>query len=200
MGIITLLKSLWEILIPTKKAEKSFFTKDIFKDKPYSIGDYTYGKPEILFDNSGAKLTIGKFCSISGETVIFLGGNHRTDWNSTYPFMDIFKDNSNTSKIMGHPKTNGDVVIGNDVWLGYNVTIMSGVVIADGAVVAANSTVTKSIGPYEIWGGNPAKFIRKRFSDSRIKKLLEIQWWDWEIDKILKYSDVICNNSDINIQ
>ena len=57
---------------------------------------------------------------------------------------------------------------------------MPGVKIADGAVIAARAVVTKDIGPYEIWGGNPARFIKKRFSDEHIEKLLQIKWWDWD--------------------
>ena len=54
--------------------------------------------------------------------------------------------------------------IGNDVWIGSNVTIMSGVTIGDGAVIANNSHVVKNIDPYSIVGGNPAKFIKFRFT------------------------------------
>jgi chloramphenicol O-acetyltransferase type B len=61
---------------------------------------------------------------------------------------------------------------------------MPGIKIADGAVVGARSLVTKNIGAYEIWGGNPARLIKKRFSDEDIKKLLQIKWWDWSIEKI----------------
>jgi acetyltransferase-like isoleucine patch superfamily enzyme len=200
MGIITRLKSLWEILNPTKKAKKSFFTKDIFKDKPYSIGDYTYGKPEILFDNSGAKLTIGKFCSIADEVTIFLGGNHRTDWISTYPFKIIFGDHPIAFKIKGHPATKGDVNIGNDVWIGHGVTIMSGISIGDGAVIAAKSVITKDVGSYEIWGGNPAKKIKNRFTESEIEKLISIAWWNWDIKEILNKSDLLSDNYVYNLK
>lgn len=54
-----------------------------------------------------------------------------------------------------------------------------GVTIGDGAVIGAGSIVTKDVGPYEIWAGNPAKLIRKRFDDETIKKLLKTQWWNW---------------------
>ena len=86
--------------------------------------------------------------------------------------------------IRDSPTTKGDVVIGNDVWIGRGVTILSGVKIGDGAVISAESVVTKEVGSYEIWGGNPAKFIRKRFSAEEIAKLQEIHWWTWEIEKI----------------
>ena len=50
--------------------------------------------------------------------------------------------------------------IGRDVWIGSGSVILSGIEIGDGAIVAAGSVVTKSVGKYEIWAGNPAKFIK----------------------------------------
>ena len=55
------------------------------------------------------------------------------------------------------------VVIQDDVWCGANITILKGVTIGSGAVIAAGSIVTKNVPPCEIWGGVPAKFIKKRF-------------------------------------
>ena len=55
-----------------------------------SIGKYTYGTPNILWKNSNAKLAIGKFCSIASNVNIYLGGNHMTDWVTTYPFGHIY--------------------------------------------------------------------------------------------------------------
>lgn len=169
-----------------KEESNCFFTKDYFKNSKFVIGEYTYGKPDVKFNCDEANLYIGKFCSIADRVTIFLGGNHRTDWITTYPFNDLPKYFPGASHIKGHPATKGNVVIGNDVWIGYNSTIMSGINIAEGAVIAAQSVVTKNIGPYEIWGGNPAKFIRKRFSDETIEFLLDIKWWDWPLEKILE--------------
>ena len=165
--------------------QNSFFTKDIFKDKKYIIGDFTYGHPIIIFENDDANLFIGKYCSIAEGVTIFLGGNHRQDWITTYPFNALPMYFLNSNKILGHPSTNGNVKIGNDVWIGKSVTIMSGISVDNGAIIAANAVVTKNIGPYEIWGGNPAKFIKKRFSDEDIRKLIELKWWEKHDDWIL---------------
>lgn len=70
------------------------------------------------------------------------------------------------------------VVIGSDVWIGNNVIIMDGITIADGAIVAAGAVVTKSVEPYTVVGGVPAKIIKKRFADDEIDSLLRIRWWD----------------------
>ncbi len=164
-----------------------FYTKDFFKDKNFVIGEFTYGKPNVLFENVEANLHIGKFTSIANNVTIFLGGNHKTDWISTYPFNCIpDKEFSEFNYLEGHPSTKGDVAIGNDVWIGTNATILSGVNIGDGAVIGTNSVVSKDIGPYEIWVGNPAKFIRKRFTDEQINELLKLKWWNWTLEEIKK--------------
>jgi len=163
-------------------------TRDIlasqYPGEGYEAGHYTYGTPEVLSFGEGRKVKIGNFCSIAGGVRIFLGGNHRWDWVTTYPFSAI---DESAAGIHGHPYINGDVVIGNDVWLGLSCVIMSGVTIGDGACVAAGSVVTKDVAPYSIVGGNPAHIIRKRFTDVQIEKLLTIKWWDWSIEKIRNY-------------
>lgn len=68
--------------------------------------------------------------------------------------------------------------IGNDVWIGYGVKICEGVTVGDGAVVGAGSLITKSIEPYAIYAGVPAKKIGQRFDDETVAKLLELKWWD----------------------
>lgn len=189
-------KKILKIVAFKRVAEKeSIFTKTIFKEKKYNIGEFTYGKPTILFDTDEVNLTIGKFCSIASEVTIFLGGNHRVDWLTTYPFNILNKDFKTGKNIVGHPATKGSVVIGNDVWIGKGVTIMSGIKIGNGAVIGAGALVTKNVGDYEIWAGNPSKFIKKRFSDQEINKLNELSWWDWDIEKISKNVKTLCSDN-----
>ena len=176
---------------------ESFFTENYLADlEQFEIGAYTYGNPNILFSESGEKLKIGKFCSIATNVNIFLGGNHRTDWVTTYPFNIFFQKNLD---IKGHPSSNGGVTIGNDVWLGRDVTILSGVTIGDGAVVGAGSLVTKNIDDYEVWGGNPARFIRLRFTEAEIVFLKRIQWWNWPIEKIIDNVELLCGTPEMLI-
>ena len=78
----------------------------------------------------------------------------------------------------------GNTIIGNDVWIGAEALIMPGVQIADGAVIASRAVVTKNVGAYEIWGGNPARLIKKRFENEDIAKLLQIKWWDWNLETL----------------
>jgi acetyltransferase-like isoleucine patch superfamily enzyme len=158
-----------------------------------SYGKYTYGSPTIHWTNDTAKLIVGNFCSIATNVNIYLGGNHRTDWVTTYPFGHIHQNIFNGFNGAGHPSTKGDVIIGNDVWIGHSATIMSGVTVGSGAVIAANSHVVKDVEPYSIVGGNPAKHIRYRFTSTQIKRLLELQWWDWPIEKINDNLHNICS-------
>ena len=160
-----------------------------------SYGKYTYGNPNIYWADSGAKLIVGNFCSIAAGVNIYLGGNHRTDWVTTYPFGHINQGTFNNFNGNGHPSTKGDVIIGNDVWIGSNVTIMSGITIGDGAIIANNSHVVKNVEPYSLVGGNPAKLIKHRFSQEQIEKLLQIKWWFWDDDKINKFTPLLCNNN-----
>src|SRR5579871_3351215 len=111
------------------------------------IGRYTYGFENLSVRewSEGATLKIGSFCSLAPSITILLGGNHRKDWITTFPFGQIYQDELGGTDIDGRPLTNGDVVIGDDVWIGYGVTIMSGVTIGSGAVLAANSHVVKDV-------------------------------------------------------
>lgn len=167
------------------------------------MGKYSYAKNpfHVLYENENANLFIGNFCSIASGCTIYLGGNHRRDWVTTYPFGHIHNDIFTTYNGDGHPGTKGDVIIGNDVWIGGNVTIMSGVTIGDGAVIANNSHVVKNVEPYTLVGGNPAQFIKYRFEQKQIEKLMEIKWWNWEDSKINRFAPLLCNtNIDVFIQ
>ncbi len=166
-----------------------------------NLGKYTYGKPNLLWENKDSKFKCGKFCSIADNVNIYLGGNHRSDWITTYPFGHINRHVFNSFNGVGHPNTNGDVIIENDVWICNNVTIMSGVTIGSGAIIAANSHVVKNIEPYSIVGGNPAQIIKYRFSKEKIEQLLKIKWWDWDDNKINENIHLLCNdNIDIFIE
>lgn len=158
-----------------------------------SYGRHTYGRPNVHWANSAAKLTVGNFCSIAGNINIYLGGNHRTDWITTYPFGHINKNIFNNFDGSGHPATKGDVIIGNDVWIANDVTIMSGITIGDGSIIASNSNVVKNVEPYTIVGGNPAKHIRYRFTTEQIQQLLTIQWWNWDDEKINQHTHLLCS-------
>jgi chloramphenicol O-acetyltransferase type B len=165
------------------------------KHESIIVGEYTYGVDNISvrYPNQAA-LRIGKFCSIANNVTIFLGGGHRHDTFTTYPFgsTDGFtKWDSGGFQFNGNPTTKGDVVIGNDVWIGSNVTIMSGVQIGDGVVIAANSHVVRNAAPYSIIGGNPAQLIKKRWPEELEKRIATLQWWDWPEAKIVRAQPIL---------
>jgi acetyltransferase-like isoleucine patch superfamily enzyme len=144
----------------------------------FTIGDHTYGNPNVRFPDTGARLSIGRYGSIADKVEIMLGGNHHTDLISTYPFgalPDLWPEARSHSY---KDSSNGDVMIGHDVWIGTGAIILSGITIGHGAVIAARAVITKDVPPYAIVGGNPAKIIRYRFDDMTISRLLASQWWD----------------------
>ena len=157
----------------------------------FSIGKGSYGPLRVYDWGEGATLRIGAYCSIAEGSKILLGGGHRTDWVTTYPFEVFLKS---AKHVKGTRITKGDVNIGNDVWLGMDSMIMSGVTVGDGAVIGASAVVTKDIPPYAIVAGNPVRVVRMRFDDTVIDKLLEIQWWNWSDSRIERLVPLLMNN------
>lgn len=150
--------------------------------EPVTWGKYSYADEAIdVSFAEDASLIIGKFCSIAKGCKVILGGNHRGDWISTFPFSALFPDSPD---IPDYQVSKGDVIIGNDVWIGAGVTVLAGVTIGDGAIIGAGSVVVKDVAPYSVVAGNPARFKKYRFSHENIELLLEIQWWDWPDDQI----------------
>jgi len=163
------------------RAVKDFFKKKKSWSDGYEVGRGKYGKPLVHSWGEPSTLKIGKFCSISGNVHILLGGNHRTDWITTYPF-PVFWDNAKHTTDQSISK--GDVSIGNDVWIGMGAMILSGVTIGNGAVIGASAVVSKDVPSYSIVAGNPAVVVKKRFPEEDISILEKIQWWDWDDPKI----------------
>lgn len=130
---------------------------------------------------------IGSFCSIADNCIIG-GSSHPMTWISTSPVFyngkNPMKKNFAKHQYAATLKTN----IGNDVWIGSNCLIKAGVTIGDGAIVGMGSVVTKSVEPYTVVGGNPAKQIRKRFNEQVISHLLEIKWWELNNDMLYNYA------------
>jgi len=194
-----------DIKFPLENYDRLCFLKNVVNNPNIIVGDYTYyddfenvenfeKNVKYHFDFIGDKLIIGKFCMIASDVKFIMNGaNHLTDSFSTYPFAIFGKGWEDAMDGKNYPKK-GDINIGNDVWIGYNATIMAGVTIGDGAIIATNSTVIKDVEPYSIVGGNPSKEIKKRFSKEVIAKLLELEWWNWDIEKITKNIQHLTDN------
>lgn len=110
-----------------------------------TIGNNSIINQECLLDGRGGKIVIGNNVSISREVMIYTL-EHKID-------CDYFKTVSD------------DVIIQDYVWIGSRVIILPGVEIGEGSVVASGAVVTKNIPPMSVFGGVPAKFIRKRSSN-----------------------------------
>ncbi|GBU18710.1 MULTISPECIES: CatB-related O-acetyltransferase [Methylobacterium] len=144
----------------------------------FSIGAYSYGRPKVRFPDSGRRLTIGRYCSIADKVEILLGGDHRLDWVSTYPFAAMRGLWPEAEAPADYHASRGDVAIGHDVWLGSGCMILSGVTVGHGAVVAARAVVTRDVPPYAVVAGNPARIVRHRFEPAQVERLLACAWWD----------------------
>jgi acetyltransferase-like isoleucine patch superfamily enzyme len=159
-----------------------------------SVGPYTTGTGnlDIRQWDEGAELVIGKFCSIATKVTVMLGGNHRTDWITTYQFGRARSGVLGGQDITGQMLSKGNITIGNDVWLGSGARIMSGVTVHDGAVIAADAVVTRDVAAYTIVGGNPARVIRTRFPPDIVDLLLQLGWWDLPSHQIQEIMTDLC--------
>lgn len=187
---------------PIEGAERLGFLKHFITRPNIEVGDYTYYddprgveqfEKNVLyhFDFTGDRLVIGRFCSIAAETrFIMNGGNHATDWFTTFPF-PVFGHGWEAAMPESWPNR-GDTVVGHDVWIGYGAVIMPGVRIGNGAIIATASVVTKDVDAFAIVGGNPAVPIRYRFDEKTRSTLQEIAWWDWDAAKITENVEAIC--------
>lgn len=186
------LQGLIDNLRRKRKLSKLERTQIRFRERypDYRIGSHSYGMPEVHQWEDDSTLTIGDYCSIAKSVQIFLGGNHRTDWVSSYPFPAFFQ----TARHIPHYNlSKGNVTIGNDVWIGQNATILSGVNIGDGAVIAANAVVSRNVEAYAIVAGNPARQIKWRFDEATRSALLATAWWNWPEAEILSVVELICS-------
>ena len=168
-----------------------------FSHPQVQVGEFSYGlRRESFFPyHPGDRVFIGKYCSVA-DGVRFVFGEHRLDHISSFPFKAIcFGDEPHAEAL-----SKGHIVVGNDVWIGVNAVILSGNQIGHGAVVAAGAVVTKDVPPYAVVGGVPAQIIRYRFSPEQIEALLEIQWWDWPLEKIRENLALFYGNADAFIQ
>ena len=152
-----------------------------------NIGKYTY-----VYESKVIDTDIGSFCSIAADCTIG-GGSHPTDWVSSSPVFyrgsNVLNKNFSNNEYSEYRRTN----IGNDVWIGSKCLIKGGVTIGDGAIVGLGSVVTHDIPPYEVWAGNPAKCIRKRFDDETIDRLKKLSWWNLSDDNLEKLGDKFNN-------
>lgn len=134
---------------------------------------------------------VGRFTSIGYDALVGLG-THPTDRFSTYPG---FYNPNDPSKVRwaSEPtfQENSILEVGSDVWIGARAIILGGLSIGDGSIIAAGSVVTRSIPPYSIAGGIPARIIRSRASAPTVDIMMKIKWWNFSVAQLRNCSDLI---------
>ena len=187
-------------IYPREGDRQTVYLKEVVSDPNIEVGEWTiyndfaadpvdFERNNVLYHYpvNGDRLVIGKFCSLAcGARFLFNSANHTLKSLSSYPFPIFWGEEwgIDKSEVASAWDNRGDIVVGNDVWIGYEAVIMAGVRIGDGAVIAARAVVTRDVPPYTIVGGVPAKTIRPRFDDRAAARLLELQWWNWPVEKI----------------
>jgi acetyltransferase-like isoleucine patch superfamily enzyme len=168
--------------------------RDILPDHVH-VGRHSYGltRHNFVRPSALAPCSIGAFCAIGPDVLIFGQAEHPLDRPSAYPFRsEYFMADAPPAE----PLTRGPVRIGNDVWIGSRAIILSGVSIGDGAVIGAGAVVTRDVPAYAVAAGNPAAVLRLRFTPEIVARLLEICWWDWPDEKIRRFEPLLYGDMD----
>lgn len=124
----------------------------LYGEGEISAGEESYiGELSTIQAAPGHRVAVGRRCRISHNVRIYT--------------TTAIADSDFTSLVA--PSRDASVLIGDGVWIGANVLINPGVTIGDNSVVGANSVVSRSINDWEIWGGVPARFIRRKDGSPR---------------------------------
>lgn len=164
----------------------------LYDNSRLTMGRHTYwGTQQVAtFPGDTARVTIGAFTSIGSDVILMDGGDHRTDWVTTFPIRAVL--GLPGAYADGHPRSRGDIRIGSDVWIGAGARVRAGVTIGDGAVVGGHAIVTRDVRPYAVVAGNPARELRRRFEDHQVDALLRIAWWNWPDEQVVAEVDALC--------
>lgn len=151
-----------------------------------SVGMHSYGGCFAPDFNTGGRVVIGRYCSLA-KNIHYFGANHPIHSASTSPYFYNRRFGFEVQDV-----ERSTLTIGHDVWIGYGTIILSSCKrIGNGAVIGAGAVVTKDVPPYTIVAGNPARPIRKRFTEETIAKLEASRWYDLEPEQLMEHYGVM---------
>jgi acetyltransferase-like isoleucine patch superfamily enzyme len=175
-GLLQELSDKLKLRLLRRNEMESLELRRFFSDKyDINVGLYSYG----CFDpwRISHHTTIGRYCSFA-KTVRILNANHPIDAISTHPI--LYEPSLGVAP--RDPLKYNHCVIEDDVWLSHNATITPGcAVVGRGSIIGAGAVVTRSVAPYSIMTGAPARVLRMRFEPDLIAALEKSKWW--ELDK-----------------
>ena len=164
-----------------------------------TIGAFSYSSSTLP-----ASTKIGRYCSIAWNVRV-MAHNHPTHFVTTSAFsydshFIIFNqcleddDAPEMARYGGRPtrSNRSDApIIEHDVWIGQDVLLARGIILGIGCVVGAGAVVTRSVPPFAIVAGNPARIIRHRFDDDVRSALLASRWWQYKVSRFatMRYDD-----------
>ncbi len=182
---IVFLKPLLDSLVEVRNVEVGAFT---YYDDPLHARDFFRRNLLYNFGASGARLRIGRFCAIAtAARFMFPDAMHAMEGPSTYPFGILGGGFLGALPFADYPfKPGRDTVIGHDVWIGMEAMVMPGVRIGHGAVVGARAVVGSDVPDYAVVAGNPARVIRRRYTEEEAARLVALAWWDWPVARIAR--------------
>jgi acetyltransferase-like isoleucine patch superfamily enzyme len=134
-----------------------FYPWDEFSYDTIKIGTNVKISNGAKFSASNSYLVI-KDNVMFGPDVIIMAGDHNTSVIGEFMINVKFKN----------PHNDAPIIIEEDCWIGAGVIILKGVTIGRGSIIGAGSIVTRSIAPYSVAVGSPARVVKKRMSDEEI--------------------------------
>ena len=201
----------WPEMIDNQEKYTAFL-KPLVSSPKIEVGEFTYYNDaddpalfetrNVLYPAGPEKLVIGKFCAIAmGAKFLMSAANHPMLGSTAFPFF-IFGGTwlEKTAEFLPRIRSRGDTVIGNDVWIGREAVVMPGVTIGDGAIIAASAVVVSDVAPYTTVGGNPARLVKKRYSEEDVDRLLRVAWWNWPVDVITEHIPTIWTGTPVELE
>lgn len=147
-----------------------------------TFGDYSYTDryADIAYSTVGKFVNIAAFARINPS-------QHPYERASLHHFMyrsHYYWPDEPDEEALFNWRRSRAVTIGHDTWIGHGAVIMKNVSIGDGAIVASHAVVTKDVPPYMIFGGIPARFIKRRHPERLADRLQALAWWDWDHERL----------------